>query len=353
MSPVTPDTPAATAGQLPLRAIESDFIPVLRAALAQRERVEQFVTEALATGIDSVVFVGTGGSLASSVHAVETLKGRVTTLFIDNIPSAEVVHRMPARIGSRTLVIASSHSGGTPETVEATRLIAQTGATIITLSSVTDTPLGRLGHLALGYGSDRTITSAKQILLSHITWAVLGAVGADDDREQVLAAFAALPEALLATLDESEDRLRSIAADITGRPYTYVLASGPNQGAGYLLAMCYLIEMQWMRAGFFNAGEFFHGAFELATEDSAAIVFIGEDASRAIAERAERFVRRYTPHAHSLDTRTLTLPGVPQAARAEVTPIALGVLASRLADHLEAASGHSLDERRYMYKVEY
>jgi len=29
------------------------------------------------------------------------------------------------------------------------------------------------------------------------------------------------------------------------------------------------------------------------------------------------------------------------------------VLGTRLADHVEAATGHSLDERRYMYKVEY
>jgi fructoselysine 6-phosphate deglycase len=346
---VSPDQAAS----LPLRRIEPDFVDVTAAALADRDVVRRYVHTALDQGIDSVFFVGAGGSWASSVPAEFTLKNRLTELYVDNVPSSEILSVLPTRLSSNSLVVISSHSGGTSETVAAARKIRETGARMISLSSETDSPLGELADLALGYHSDRTITSAKQILLSHITWALMRDVSDEAEQDAVLAAYTALPTALWGMLESADDKLRSVAELLVDNELTYVLSSGPNVGVGYLLSMCYLIEMQWIRSAHFNAGEFFHGAFELVGPKTAVVTFLGEDHTRAVAERAHRFAENYSGVAIALDSKDFALEGVAAAQRAEVTPIVLGVLAWRLADQLEAVTGHSLDERRYMHRVEY
>ena len=117
--------------------------------------------------------------------------------------------------------------------------------------------------------------------------------------------------------------------------------------------MCYLQEMQWKHAAGFNTGEFFQGAFEMVTEDTAVLLFLGEDASRPMAERGKAFLETYTRKGHFIDVRDLSLPGVPTELRGDVSPLVVGELAGRLAQHFEAVRGHHLDQRRYMFRVQY
>ena len=59
--------------------------------------------------------------------------------------------------------------------------------------------------------------------------------------------------------------------------------------------MCYLQEMQTLNATAISAGEFLHGPLEVITEDVPVILLKGDDATRPMADRAERFLRQYTP----------------------------------------------------------
>jgi fructoselysine-6-P-deglycase FrlB-like protein len=117
--------------------------------------------------------------------------------------------------------------------------------------------------------------------------------------------------------------------------------------------MCYLQEMQWKHAASFDAAEFLHGAMEVVTEDVPVIHFIGEETTRPIDERAKAFLLKYTRKAHLIDARDLTLPGIDPALRPFVSPFALAAVMSRLAQHFESVTGHDLEIRRYMFKVEY
>src|SRR5579875_1349952 len=152
---------------------------------------------------------------------------------------------------------------------------------------------------------------------------------------------------------QADPLLASIAAELAGEPIVYVLGAGPSEDVARCLAMCYLQEMQWRHAAAFNAGEFFHGAFEMITERMPVLLFMGEDETRPVAQRASRFLDRYTRRAFRVDSAELELPGVPAACRAEIGPIVLGALSYRLAQHYEAITGHSLENRRYMFKVDY
>ena len=99
--------------------------------------------------------------------------------------------------------------------------------------------------------------------------------------------------------------------------------------------------------------DFFHGAFEVITDQTGVVLFLGLDRSRPTAERARTFLEKYARRAWTVDLADLALPGIPEPYRGEVGPIVLGALASRIAQHFEAVTGHDLDMRRYMHKVEY
>ena len=347
-----PDTPDGAGGRLLLRPVEPDYVATLERAHGYRVELDDLAEELWQAGLDDVTFTGCGGSWASSVHASVTLRAAVPGLAVSNIASTTFLAAPPARLGPRSLVIASTHSGATPETVRAATLAAEHGAFVVGLSRDRDCKLASAADRHFCYGSERTVTPAKQLILAHLARALRDRAGVAPDA-RLADALGALPIALRAVIDQADPVLAEIAAGLTDAPFSMILAAGPNYGAAYLLSMCYLMEMQWRASASFDAGEFFHGAFEMLTGRTAALVLVGEDSSRAVATRAATFVREHSPHARVLDSSDLTLPGVPHELRAEVTPIVLGVLAGRLAEHAEAHTGHSLDDRRYMNRVEY
>ncbi len=102
----------------------------------------------------------------------------------------------------------------------------------------------------------------------------------------------------------------------------------------------------------FNTGEFFQGAFEMVDDDDTAVLlWLGEDATRPMAERGKTFLD-VLQKAKYIDVADLTLPGIP-AERGDFTGIVIGALANRLAQHYESVRSHDLGQRHYMFKVEY
>jgi fructoselysine 6-phosphate deglycase len=339
-----------------VKPVADDLEQTLHGALRQRDAVSAVAASAISGGLGSVWFVACGGSFYASSPAGYLLdrKGRSITGF--RMTASEFNYRRPARVGSGSLVVVASHSGTTPETLQAVDTARALGATtVIGLTRSPDSPLAAAVDTVFTYGSKDTVWEPKQILLAHLVHSLLTAAG-DEARGEAEAAglgYEALPGVLREAVTSQDGRLAEIAVTLAYEPVIYVLGSGPSEDVARCLAMCYLQEMQWLHAAAFNAGEFFHGAFEVVTGQTAVIVLTGEDQTRPATERAVRFVQEHTRNAHIIDTRSLALPGVPAGARAEISPIVLGSLAFRLAQHFEAVTGHPLTDRRYMFKVSY
>jgi glucose/mannose-6-phosphate isomerase len=111
--------------------------------------------------VDTVIVLGMGGSAIGAELAMAVAGDRL------RVPL--VAHRdydLPAWVGERTLVIASSHSGETAETLAATRLalrrrapvaVISTGGSLVELAGRHDLPLYRYGaklqpRAAVGFG---------------------------------------------------------------------------------------------------------------------------------------------------------------------------------------------------------
>ncbi|WP_236968581.1 SIS domain-containing protein [Microbacterium aurantiacum] len=337
-----------------LRPVEPDLVEVLQGAVAQRGTAQQIAAEAVRRQVDRVFFVGVGGSWASSVPVTLDLQHAGLPFPVLNVNASEFTALTLPLVGPTSLVIAASHSGGTPETVEAARLAAARGALVVGVATDTDNPLGEASAFQLSYGSARTVTSSKYVLLSELALALREAHGAPADGiAATRTALEAIPEATLAATLAADDQLAEIARSYGDADNVFVLASGPLTGLAYLLSVCYLVEMQWKKSTHFTTADFFHGPFELATEGQPYILFAGADATRAHTERAQRFLDTHNPEYRVLDATALELPGIAREQLPAVQHIPMASITMRLADHFEAATGHNLDERRYMHRVEY
>ena len=172
----------------------------------------------------------------------------------------------------------------------------------------------------------------KQVYLAQIGHGVLLANGDETSQAEHDAALDAYSRASRA---RSSTRSRhptttslSLAAALASEPVIFVLGAGPAEDVARCLSMCYLQEMQWLHSAAFNAGEFFHGAFEVVTDQRTGVVlFLGEDHSRPIAERARTFLDKYARRAWTVDLAELALhrhrrdlPRRGRPARARRTP---------------------------------
>lgn len=334
-------------------AKDTDFVPIVETALAQRPRAELVAREVVDADLKNVFLVGCGGSLNDFGALHFTLESRSQSFPVFHLNSNEFVIRRPAQLGTGSLVLIASHNGTTKETLEAAQVAHEAGARVIAFTKDMTTPLVPLADDVFIYKSDRTILAPKQVLISQLGYALLEASGVPGDYDGIRTAFDALPTALDRAHDEADEFFPEIARALVEADHTYVLAGGPNYAVGYGMAMCYFLEMQRLGASAFHANEFFHGAFEITDADTSLLVWRGEDASSPQIDRLEDFLDRYNSNHHVVDSRRFTLEGVPAHLRGEVTPLLLSTLSKRLAEHLEVVTGNPLTRRRYMFTVEY
>ena len=340
---------------LPLKRLPSERRPGLDRMLAVGPEIEAFAKTIVADGLRNVFLLGSGGGLithAALAYQLETTATRFPTFALS---ANEFIYRDPALLGPGSLALVASNTGKTPEVVAAARFAREQGATVASFTRLADSPLAHASDLAWTYDDDEGVGDPKQLGLAILGNALLQESGdlRPDEFAARRAVLARLPDVLLEACRQTEALNHEIAEALAEEPIIYVLGAGPNYGAAYCFAMCFLQEMQWKHAASFDAAEFLHGAMEVVTEEVPVIQFIGEEATRPIDERARAFLEKYTRKAYYIDARDLSLPGVEAALRPYLSAFAIWAIQARLAEHFQAATGHDLSLRRYMFKVGY
>jgi len=338
-----------------LKALPTAHRAGLDTALGQRSAIAAFAASVVGSGLRNVFLIGSGGGLLTHEGIQYLLEQRATKFSAFAISANEFIYRNPAGLGNGSLVVLASNTGTTPEVVAAAKFAKEHGAAVASVTKKPDSPLARASDVAWTYDDDKGVGDPKAFQLALLGIALLreaGDMGADEYAAHVRT-LEALPDALLGAVHEAEALNARIAAALKDEPLIYVLGAGPNHGTAYCLAMCYLQEMQWKHAASFDSAEFLHGAMEVVVDDTAVIQFLGEEATRPIDERAKAFLQKYTRKAFFVDSMDLSLRGIEPAMRPFASHFALDAVMSRLSQHFEAATGQDLQNRRYMFKVEY
>ena len=331
-------------------ALATDLLETLEHTVAHAANARAFAQEAVSVGVRRVVLLGCGGSHYSTFPAQHLLETSSATLPSSRMTSAEFVHRDLPGVGAGTLVVASSHSGRTPETLEAVAKARALGALTVGIARTGQSPLHDQVDLALDYPSDVTVTEPKAIHFALIAAALLEAN--NEGQPGWFDAFAALPSVIASAKADFEELGQRIGQRWRTAKGVYAVAGGPNFGAANALAECYMQEMAWLHASAVHAADFFHGPFEVVGEHPV-LVLIGEDSTRVIGERVVEFANRYYQDVDVIDSSKFAMPGVQEALRGFISPFVLASLSRRVLDFVAAERGHNTAVRRYMHRVAY
>jgi fructoselysine 6-phosphate deglycase len=324
------------------------------------EDIQRQVKDAVAAvngrdAVKNVYLAACGGSFATLGPAKYVLDRESDQIAAHHLNANEFIHRAPKALGADSVVIAASHSGTTPETVNAAAHGREHGALVVAITNDPGSPLAQNADHVVTYvhGPDIDLHDSSEGVLLRIVFGLLAGREGNDVGADVDASLTAL-NAVLASVRaaHAED------ADAWGRAHkkhelAYTMASGINFHEAYAFSICLLQEMQWVHSAAIHAGEYFHGPFEITDADVPFIVLAGSGETRPLDERAVNFVTKYSDDVVVLDADTLDLSAVAPQLRGYLTPIVFGKWLRMYADALADHRGHPLSVRRYMWRMEY
>ncbi|HWI30588.1 MAG TPA: SIS domain-containing protein [Microbacterium sp.] len=305
--------------------------------------------------ISRVVLTACGGSYAVMLPAEYFFGTAARKLEAVALNAAEFTSRASSRVDAETLVILCSHSGTTPETVEAAELARSQGALTVAFTHELGSPLARASEYVIGYehGPEKSESYVAPALLLRLIARVL------DDREN--AEFVTPVDQAIVALQSLAPAARAAhadAADTWGFSHRreqliYTMAAGSNYGTAYSFAICLLQEMQWVHSAAIHAGEYFHGPFEITDTDVPFIALLGLDETRPVEQRAVDFLVKHSDRALVIDAQSFGLERVAPLVRGLIAHLLFNVVLRTYADALADHRGHPLSVRRYMWRMEY
>ncbi|WP_417277485.1 SIS domain-containing protein [Celeribacter sp.] len=332
---------------------EARFLKIQGGAVSLAPRIDEVISDAIANGASNLYFLGTGGVAYLMEPAVQLLHRRSGFPVYKDYP-AELVLTGSANLTENSIVIMPSLSGTTKESVAMMDKLKEIGCTLITLIGHAETPLGLGGNPALvNFAEDDTSSESFYIQSLLVALSVLKARGEIDNYDDLIAELQTVPEALLKAKQAFEPKAEDYAKIIAGADYHMFAGAGNMWPETLYYATCILEEMQWIRTRPVHASDFFHGPLELIEKGVSLILFRGEDAYDALAERVANFAPQYTDRFTILDIREFAPRDLSDEMRALLSPAMMATLLERLSAHLEALRDHPLVTRRYYKRVAY
>ncbi len=325
-------------------------------ALHTSELVKSLEAKAIEGGKMSEVFlVACGGSLVDLYPAKFFLASESCRLRTELYTSNEFVHAVPKVLGNRSVVIVCSHSGDTPESVEAVKVAKAAGSLIVTLTHQESSKIAAFSDCNIEYewGDESSVQNNPMAITLALCLEILhhseGYVNYHDFQDALLK----IDDVVEAAHNKVGERVVTFAENYQDEKLFYALSSGASYGHAYGFAICSLMEMQWLHASAIHSGEFFHGPFEVTDKKTNFIVLVNEGRTRPLDQRVIAFLKSYAKNYVVIDAKELGIAVLPESVVEFFNPI---LFYSVLCDYREALSkirNHPLETRRYMGKVKY
>ena len=309
------------------------------------------------TGIKRVFCVACGGSLSCFYPMTYFLRSEAKTFTCESITANEFVHATPKGLGKDCIVFAMSLAGGTPETVAAAKKAKEAGATVVTLSSLYEAPLLKYGDYKVYYRieTDNVIENTNQYVILALAIELLQQTEGTEIYEDAIDGLKKIPGICKRALEQVHERAFKWGERIKDAPVLYTMGSGPSFFVAYMESICMFMEMEWMNSSSIHTGEYFHGPFEITDKDKKFVVFVSEGRTRALDERALKFLKTYASDSNVeiVDVKEFGINSIEDSVVEFFSPILHWTLGLEYAEGLAKAKEHPLMMRRYMYKVEY
>ncbi|RGP35257.1 SIS domain-containing protein [Pseudotabrizicola alkalilacus] len=305
--------------------------------------------------VTDIFYVACGGSYALMLPNQYAVERESSSIAGQALNAAEFKARAPKRLGKGSVVILCSHSGTTPETVEAAKIARAAGALTISLTHVPGSPLDEASEHTINYTHAPMSMSAEHspAVLARLTFGILAAREGSKLVVDIDAGLAKIGGIVDKAIADQKEAIAAYAEAHKREPVIYTMASGANYGPAYSYAICIYQEMQWIHSACIHAGEYFHGPFEITDFDVPFVQLVGVGASRSVDERALAFAQKYSQRMTVLDAKALGVDEMPASVAEYLQPLVFSSVLRAYADKLADAKGHPLSVRRYMWKMEY
>ena len=305
--------------------------------------------------VKHVFFAACGGSIAAMYPAKYMLEKESKTLTIHWQNAREFCTAHSAALGKDSVVIVTSQQGNTPETVDAARVAKEAGAAVIAFSYAEQPPLFEYADYCLdySYGPDLIPSQKKECRVVRLSMELLHQLEGWDKYDDAMESFAMYDAMIEKAKEKCLPEAERFAAGCKDEKLIYTLASGSVWSSAYIETHCILMEMQWKNSACIHCGEFFHGPLEITDKDACFLLMMGTGATRVMDERMAAFLPRYAEKIYTIDTEALGILELRESVREFFAPLLATAICGVFNTHLEAATGHSMKLRRYMWKVQY
>ena len=305
-------------------------------------------------GLKQVYFVACGGSKAAIFPGLYLLQSEAKTFGAATYTSNEFVHATPKELDERCVAIVCSLKA-TPETVEAVKTANAAGAISIAMTGSMETGMAQVGQYVVTYsnGDNQVYSDSNQSNSLRIGLELLHQIDNWANHAKAMAAYSEID----AMIDEAKQELlpaaQAWAAKVKDEPIFYVLASGPNYGVAYSMCCCHFMEMQWKHAVCLHTGEYFHGPFETTDKQLPMILLMSEGRTRTLDERCLKFLNTYAENFITIDFAKINKGRIDPSVVEFFNPVVMIPVERYYVSQMAELRGHSMDDRRYMWKVEY
>jgi fructoselysine 6-phosphate deglycase len=318
------------------------------------KQIADAVNAIKAIEVENFYFVACGGSMASLATGDYFLNREIS------IPSRvytsnEFVHSKPRGLGQGSVVILRSHSGTTPETVEAAKFAREQGAVTIAISMEVESPLCKEAEYTVHYNykDGSSAIDGETGMYYSLIFEILNAVSPNEKYERVLTQLNQLDQLFETNKKATYERAFEFGRENKREKLIYTMGSGAYFHQAYSFTSCLLMEMLWIHSNAIHTGEYFHGPFEVTDYDVPFLIIKGEGASRPLDERAIHFAQKFSDKVEVVDVAELDYTGVDEDLKEYFGPAIAGAVLRQYADGLAEHTGHPLSVRRYMWKMDY
>lgn len=295
----------------------------------------------------AVVTLARGSSDHAATFARYLIETRAGILTSSASPSVGSIYSATPNLGG-TMLLAISHSGRSPDLVNAAKQASANGALIVAMVNDEQSPLAQMADVLvpLCAGPERSVAASKSFIASLA--AVLDLLGAWTEDSAIESALSNLPDKLgrAWNLDWTD-----ALPGLTGASAMYVVGRGHGLGIAQEAALK-LKETCAIHAEAFSAAEVRHGPMAVVDEGFPVLLFGQPDESlesvaglaREFADRGARVISAGVPEA-----RGITLPVI--SSDPLTAPILEIASFYRLANALALARGRDPDRPPHLAKV--
>ncbi|NTA14176.1 MULTISPECIES: SIS domain-containing protein [Agrobacterium tumefaciens complex] len=273
-----------------------------------------------ANGLRQVFFVSAGAGLAigKSLNAYTDevaqnlcFISHAASRFVDLLKANTSIADAPD-----TLIILSSKSGKTPETVEAAKRLKDKPCKTVVFTKSQDTPLASHGHSAFFTGETTQAFHATHMLMASFTGGILEIKESWSFMPALASSLKALPVALFHAARKCVLAGEAFAEDFKSDTPLYFIASGSDLLVPHAYGLCVLQERFGFDVHVVEATDFFHSVVETVRPGTKArfILTVPGGGSRGsmldVKTFFEEAAKNYPVSFHVLDTKDFDASGI-------------------------------------------